>query len=458
MMRILAIAALTFRSAVRSRLALLLIALLLASVGGLPLAVRGDGTVEGLVQVIVAYSLGFAGVLSALAAVWTGCAAMSAEIAGRQVHLVVTKPVHAAELWTGKWLGLLALNALMVGISGAAVYGLLRWQTRPARVGAAEYQRLQEEVLTARTVLAPVEPGIEDEVRAAIRERMAAGNLREDEQASLKREARRRVLASRRLVPAGARREFVFQLPFDPPAGRPLHVDVRLLKSSLDFESVQGRWIAGTPDEPRRIARDASIHPISRQSFSLPPEALGGGRELRLSFENLDPSGQSVLFDPEGGLELMIRRGGLLGNMSRALWAWFGQLAFISAIGLSAGALFSMPVASFAALTVVGLIRMGGFVSNIAEQGSIFFSLDQATFSQALFEKSLRGIFRGLQGVLGPLHTPDTLSDLSTGRQISLRTLGIAVGIQGLLYSTVLALVTLPLFRRRELGLPQEGL
>ena len=458
MMRILAIAALTLRSAVRSRLALLLIALLLASVGGLPLAVRGDGTVEGLVQVIVAYSLGFAGVLSALAAVWTGCAAMSAEIAGRQIHLVVTKPVHATELWAGKWLGLLALNALMVLVSGAAVYGLLRWQTRPARVGEAEYQRLQEEVLTARAVLPPVERGIEDEVRAAIRERMAAENVREDEMASLQRDARRSVLASHRLVPAGGRREFNFELPFDLPAGRPLHVNMRLLKSSLDFDSVKGRWIAGTPDEPRRVVRDISIRPISRQSFSLPPETLGGGRTLRLSFENLDPAGQSILFDPEGGLELMVRRGGLLGNMGRALWAWFGQLAFISAIGLSAGSLFSMPVASFAAITLVGLIRMGGFVSNITEQGSIFFSLDQATFSQALLEKSLRGIFHGLQRILGPLQTPDTLSDLSTGRQISLRTLGIALGIQGMVYSAVLALITLPLFRRRELGLPQEGL
>lgn len=458
MMRILAIAALTLRSAVRSRLAVLLLALLLASVGGLPLAVRGDGTTEGLVQVIVAYSLGFAGVLSALAAVWTGCAAMSAEIAGRQIHLVVTKPVHAAELWLGKWLGLLALNAMMVMVSGAAVYGLLRWQTRPERIGGAEYQRLQEEVLTARAVLAPVEAGVEDEAQSALRERMAAGNVREDEMAALQREARRGVIASRRLVPAGGRREFVFELPFDPPAGQPLHVNVRLLKSSLDFDSVKGRWTAGTKGDPRRVVQEVSIRPISRQSFSLPPDTLRGARELRLSFENLDPAGQSILFDPEGGLELMIRCGGLLGNMSRALWAWFGQLAFVSAIGLSAGALFSMPVASFAALTLVVLIRMGGFISSISEQGSIFFTLDQATAAQAILEKTFRAIFHGLQWILGPLHTPDTLSDLSTGRQISLRTLGIAVGIQGLLYSSLLALITLPLFRRRELGLPQEGL
>ncbi|MBP7275460.1 MAG: hypothetical protein KBA51_04575 [Kiritimatiellae bacterium] len=458
MNRILAIAALTLRSAVRSRLAVLLLVLLLASVFGLPLAVRGDGTAEGLVQVIIAYSLGFAGVLSALAAVWTGCAAISSEIAGRQIHLMVTKPVHPAELWLGKWLGLLALNLAMVWTSGAAVYGLLRWQTRPERIGDTEYRRLKEEFFVSRTVLPPLEPDITEEVNARIRETIQSGDVPDSDVEQLRIELRRQALAAQRLIPAGGRRDFVFRLPRTLESDRRMHLSVRLLKSALDFESIQGRWIVGTPDTPRIAAMEVSIPPISKQSFTLPELPMTPGEEIRIGFENLDPAGNAVLFDPEGGLELLVWRGGLEGNMARALWVWFGQLAFVSAVGLSAGALFSMPVASFAALTLVALIRMGGFISRVSEEGAIFFSLDQATPTQALLERSLRGFFHVLQGLLGPLQTPDFLADLSTGRRISPHTLWGAVGVQGLLYSGALALLMLPLFRRRELGLPQEGL
>lgn len=458
MNRILAIAALTLRSAVRSRLAVLLLALLLASVIGLPLAVRGDGTAEGLVQVIIAYALGFAGVLSALAAVWTGCSAISSEISGRQIHLIVAKPVHPAELWLGKWLGLLALNLAMVGVSGAAVYGLLRWQTRADRIGDTEHRRLREEFFVSRVVLPPVETGMAGEVHARMREMIARGDVPAGGEARLRNELTRQVMAARRLIPAGGRRDFEFRLPRAQEPGRPMHLSVRLLKSSLDFESIRGRWVVGTPGEPRLAAMDVSIPPISRQSFTLPPLAGNPGGEIRIGFENLDPAGTAVLFDPEGGLELLVWRGGLEGNMARALWAWFGQLAFISAVGLSAGALFSMPVASFAAITLVALIRMGGFISRVSEEGALFFSLEQASPAQALVERSLRLFFQALQWMLGPLETPDFLADLSTGRQISAHTLWNAVGVQGLLYSAALALAVLPLFRRRELGLPQEGL
>lgn len=458
MTRILAIAQLTLRTAVRSRLILILLLLLLATVVGLPLAVRGDGTLDGYVQVVVAYSLGFAGTLAALAAVWAGCAAISTEINGRQIHLVVTKPVSTAEIWLGKWLGLLALNAAMLLVIGGAVYGMLRWQTRPARLSERDQHRLHEEVLVARAVLPPVEAGVKEEALSLLRDQAAKGekNTRAISQAMV-RDAMLSVTARRRWVPSGGRREFVFHLPFRPDPARPLFLHIRLLKSALDMNAVQGRWTAGPTGTDRLFERETAILPIASQTVEIPASALRGGRELVVGFDNLDPKNMSVLFDPEGGMELLVWKGGFGGNLTRALTSLFGQLALLSAIGLSAGGLLSLPVASFAALTLLGLMKMSRFIGQISVQDSIFFDLDKAGPGQAAFEHLLRVVFGGLSIFLRPLQSQDILGDLASGRLIAPGAVWATAGIQGVLYSLLLGALAMRLMRRRELGLPQEG-
>ena len=50
---------------------------------GLPLTVKGDGTIEGQVQIVIGYTLGLASVLLSMSTLWAGCAAVSAEIVCR---------------------------------------------------------------------------------------------------------------------------------------------------------------------------------------------------------------------------------------------------------------------------------------------------------------------------------------------------------------------------------------
>ena len=64
---------------------------------------------------------------------WAGCAAVSLEIQERQIHLIVTKPVRRAQIWLGKWLGLLILNAALIAFSGAVVYFLLQMDSPPGK-------------------------------------------------------------------------------------------------------------------------------------------------------------------------------------------------------------------------------------------------------------------------------------------------------------------------------------
>ncbi|MBI2438941.1 MAG: hypothetical protein HYV36_09050, partial [Lentisphaerae bacterium] len=157
LMRILAISGLTIRTAIRSRVFALLIALVVIACAGLPLIIKSDGTLAGQAQLFIHYALGLAVALLSLAAAWSAAGAVSLEVSGRQMHVLLTKPVHAFEIWLGKWLGLLTINLVMLALAGGLIYALLRWTTRSAVSGDAG-QRLREEILTAHRVLPPEQP------------------------------------------------------------------------------------------------------------------------------------------------------------------------------------------------------------------------------------------------------------------------------------------------------------
>ena len=110
MRRIIAIAGLTMRTAIRSRLLMLAACGVALAVFGLPAVLHGDGTLGGQVQLLLYYPLGFTGMLLALGAVWAGAAMVAVEVDRGTAALLVTKPVRPIELWLGKWLGLLVWN------------------------------------------------------------------------------------------------------------------------------------------------------------------------------------------------------------------------------------------------------------------------------------------------------------------------------------------------------------
>jgi len=112
--QIAAIALLALRTTFRSRVVLVLSALLFVAAFLLPGAIRGDGTPEGLVRLHLTYSLGIAGFLLALSNLWAGCAAVSQEADDKTLQLLLVKPVPRFRIWLGKWLALLLVNALLL--------------------------------------------------------------------------------------------------------------------------------------------------------------------------------------------------------------------------------------------------------------------------------------------------------------------------------------------------------
>ncbi|HPG01196.1 MAG TPA: hypothetical protein PLE77_14150 [Kiritimatiellia bacterium] len=456
MSRIFAIAFIALRSSIRSRIVLLLLAILLLVVIGLPLTVRSDGTMAGHVQIVLGYTLGSVFVILALAIVWAGCAAVSTEVQGRQLQLVVTKPVHAAQIWLGKWLGLLILNGVLLALAGAVIYGLLLWTTRDSVTTATDRIALREELLVARRPIDPTLPDIDTPARARLEELQRQQALPPDVSPTLAFDSiRHTMLADYFTVRPGAKREWIFDAP--PGLNRKSSILFRMRFNSSDvgFSPVDGVWRVRCENGPEVfMKRDARV-PGGTQTLLIPAGSLPADGRVIVEYQNLNGS-ITVLFDPENGIQLLAHAGTFEGNLLRTLLVIFVRLAFLAALGVTAGSLFSMPVAAFVSLCLLLLIQLGGYMQTAANEDLVFQSHHDAPHPPTARDIFYRRLFKAMNVVVGPLQGPDTLEPLSSGVMINVSSVARVFAVQGLLYTGVLLVVGSWILSRREVALPSD--
>src|SRR5215472_17650587 len=113
MQQLFAIAWLTWKAAFRFRLFLVVAVLLLGSVIGLPLLIKDDGTARGFTQVLLTYTLSTISALLGLSTLWLACGTLARDIEDCQIQVVAVKPIARYQIWLGKWLGIVSINALL---------------------------------------------------------------------------------------------------------------------------------------------------------------------------------------------------------------------------------------------------------------------------------------------------------------------------------------------------------
>ncbi len=168
MQRIFAITALTWKAAFRFRLFIVVAVLLLAAVVGLPILIKDDGTARGFTQILLAYTLSTITALLGLSTLWLACGTLARDIEECQIQMIAVKPVARWQIWLGKWLGIVSLNAALLAISGLGVYALLQW--RATKLPEAEQKILRNEILVARG--SAREPTIEKDLEEATTRRL----------------------------------------------------------------------------------------------------------------------------------------------------------------------------------------------------------------------------------------------------------------------------------------------
>jgi len=454
MSSVFAIAHIALRAAFRSRLVVTMIIVLAVVNIVLPLTVKDNGTIASKVQVLVSYTLVFSQGILAIATLWSACAAVSTEIQDQNIHLVVSKPVARLQVWLGKWLGLLMMNALLLLITGLTVYGLLRFQTRSSVISEEDQIELQEQILISRQQVRPVLPDVDTTAREQLRRIQARGQLGAGDPGTKLEELRQRMLFLAFSAPMDKPVSWEFQLPNTPSTDHPVFLNYKFNAGFATGEFIRGTWSFGTRERPDDISVEVE-HVAGANTVKVPVDAIQAGKPLIVTYANHEESPYSLQFDPKTGLSLLYHRGSFEGNLLRTLLVMFFQLGFYAAIGLTAGTLFSMPVAAFTSMFVILMQFFGRFIGEMSKEKIIFGKEEGMGPAMEILNAVVLKIYQFADLLLKPLQAFNPFEYLSTGVQIGWSTVAIEFLIKVVLYGGVTGVLGILLFNRREIGIPQ---
>ena len=124
----LGVAHLTWKAAFRYKFFWVMSAMLLVAVVALPMILQDDGTPQSLIHILITYTLAMTTTLLGVSTLWLACGTLARDVEECQMQMVATKPIPRWQIWLGKWLGVMSLNAALLALSGAAVYGMLHYR------------------------------------------------------------------------------------------------------------------------------------------------------------------------------------------------------------------------------------------------------------------------------------------------------------------------------------------
>lgn len=451
---------LTLKAAFRYRLVQILMALLLLAVVGMPAIIKHDGTAQGFTQILLTYSLGSITMLLGFATLWLACGTLARDVEECQMQMVAVKPIARWEIWLGKWLGLLTLNALLLGTSGLAVYGILQW--RASLLPPAALQELRTQVLVARgSIREEVDHrAIEREVDRLFQERIKETSVAAMDRSFVRDQIRERVKAQFQVVRPGMARRWNLDFGARAATLRDLPLTVR-----AQFHAAQpsragtyhGFWEIGPPEGRRYRPDPMSLAADTIHEFLIPPGLIDMQGRLTIDFQNFNET--SLLFPLEEGLEVLYPEGTFAPNFARGLIIILCWLALLAALGLTAASFLSFPVASFLALAVLIVGFSTGTLRQVVEEGGIA-GVDSRTGrieEPSLLDRVSVHLFGGLLAVINLVQDFSPVDSLSNGRTVGWIELGRAVLQIVILMAGLFAAIGITLFTRRELATAQSG-
>ncbi len=114
---------------------------------------------------------------------------------------------------------------------------------------------------------------------------------------------------------------------------------------------------------------------MSSHTLRLPANTAGAERVLTVQYTNDHPEPVTIIFPP-GSIQVLPYAGSFEANLARALVILFFHLAFLGAVGVTAGCLFSMPVAAFFSLFTMILLKFIPYIESMAGRDVLSFVND----------------------------------------------------------------------------------
>jgi ABC-type transport system involved in multi-copper enzyme maturation permease subunit len=459
MQRILAIARLTWKAAFRFRLFIVLAVLLLGAVVALPLVLKDDGTARGFTQILLTYTLTTISALLGLSTLWLACGTLARDIEEAQMQMVVTKPIARWQVWLGKWLGLVTLNAALLALTGASVFLLLHWRARG--LPPAEQAILRNEVLVARGVVSPVysKAAMQQAITEEFKARLTTNQVANADVKETLRLIEGRVQAEITEAQPGQTRAWTNQMGLasrflrDQPLTVRIKFNAAQESPSKTFSGILQVGVP-TPDREPWQSPPLSVAKDTFHEFQVPPGHLEADGSLVVLFYNANPV--TLSFPMEDGVAVLYTEGGFLMNFIRGLAIILCWMALLAALGLMTASFLSFPVAAFVSLALLALAFSTDTMSSVVEEGSLFgYDPEHGNYGQNPLNSVAVPIFSGLLTIINLAKDFSPVDALSVGRAITWPELGRAILQIVVLLGGLLAIFGIWGFDRRELATAQ---
>ncbi len=467
-----AIASNVLREAMRLRIAIFFVGLLLIALPLIPLWINLNEPLRYQVQSYLSRSVGLLFLLAAIMTVLLSCATVAFEIRDRQIWQLMTKPVARVHYLVGKWLGIVTLNVILVVIGGLAIFVQVRSiSTRPAQ-DAADAQAVVEQVLVARQGSYPIYERLSPEaLREVVERRINSDPILMSEiedgtksETEVKRELVRDVInehaASQRTIPAGQERTFEFRgLGLAKRLGAPV-----TLRYSFDIGRID-------PHEVHQVMFKFGDGMFSQRNFvpaqphvmTIQPEdalkVIGEDGVLRLTIENASyreteqglervPGIGPLVFKADA-LEALYRVDSFEPNFIRALLVQLIKLAFLAMLGVCAATILSFSVATLLSFTVLTIGSLAPFLGMSLDEYRV---KEDAPLLWQMVQHGVRGVASASEWTLRAFGEISPTQQLVEGRLIAWETVVGAFLVLGVVWSGAVFLAGFAAFRRKELA------
>ncbi|NOX57404.1 MAG: ABC transporter permease [Planctomycetes bacterium] len=446
----------TISESIRSKVALSFIILLGVILLGLPFASKGDNTVSGAVQAFLQYSVTSVVVFLSFLSIFLA-KPISDDLSGKQILMLMTKPLGRWHYVLGRWLGIVCLNAMLLSVGGAMIYGLTMYLASKPPMDELDAKRLKTQVLQARHASNVITPSFAAAANAQYQKNVEVGKysgLEYHNKTAEKERIRTQLRERWRVVWPLEVRVFNFEdVRCDKKPETMIHLRYAHTVSNYPpDEIVKYSWIFGSQEKGTKVYVAPRRDYIDRiHTVSVPADCVAKDNTLRVVFENVNPYIQfgeaqhanTVVFKGADSIQVFFSVGTFGGNLMRALGLVMCKLAFLSAVAVAFTTVFSFPVACLGAFSVLLLASTRSFildsVSWVPEEGTL-----------GVVQWMLNNMIRIVYFILPDFASFNALELLVDGRNITLMWLLMGIGSLVLIKTSILLLAGCLLFMRRE--------
>ncbi len=490
-----AIAKVVLDEAVRMKISLVFIVILMVGLAALPNALDADQPLRYRVQSFMSFSTGLSFWTIAVLTLLFAAATVAFEQRDKIIWQTVTKPVSAWKYVLGKWLGVCALNAVLLAVCASGIFlfvEYLRGQPalgeRAAFVSLAKGEGdltedrwiLETQVLSARVTVENDPPftksspefvaGAEQFIQTRQETDPGFGTA-PGERAKIIDDLFKNAITQYRSIEPSERERYVFRglgkardrgelllfrYRIDAGSNRPDEFyDVSYLFSDgsqmvkrmgLGFfhsSTVYPTAIYRVTDEDRARVRDdpEMLRELEKLDGALMLDVINANIETRVA--NAD----TITFPP-GGLEFSYRVGSYRLNFVRAMLVLWAKLAFLAIVAIWAATFLSFPVACVVAFGVLLAAEGSGYLRTSIET----FATSDREGNVEVFNLVASVVTRVVAGAFSLYGDLRPTKRLVQGELIPVRSV-LTGGAFIAIASGALYLVTVLTMRRRELAI-----